>query len=84
MTRTLLSLAAIGTLVALPALAQTMPAIEDTDGSGNWSLTELQVVYPELTQETFTAIDANGDGAVDQTELAAAMADGALPAASGG
>jgi hypothetical protein len=80
----LFTLAAAGTLAALPALAQTMPAIADADGSGNWSLAELQVAYPDLTAETFTAVDADASGAVDQTELAAALADGVLPAASGG
>jgi hypothetical protein len=84
MTRTIFTLAAAATLATVPALAQTMPAIEDTDGSGNWSLAELQTVYPDLTAETFTAVDTNADSAVDQAELAAALADGVLPAASGG
>lgn len=83
MTRTIFTLAAVGTLVALPALAQTIPAIEDADGSGNWSLAELQVAYPDLTAETFTAVDADADGAVDHAELAAALADGVLPASGG-
>lgn len=84
MKRIATSVLAVVTLAALPALAQTetVPAIEDTDGSGNWSVTELQVAYPELTEENFTTIDTNVDGAVDQAELAAAQADGTLPAAT--
>lgn len=67
-------------LAALPALAQDAPEIADTDGNGTWSMDELLVAYPDMTAETFTAVDANADGAVDQAELAAALADGALPA----
>jgi hypothetical protein len=83
MKRTSILLASILGLAALPALAQdaAAPEIADTDGNGTWSLAELQVAYPDLTEEGFTSIDANTDGAVDQAELAAAMADGLLPAA---
>jgi hypothetical protein len=82
MKRTTLLLASILGLAALPALAQdaAAPEIADTDGNGTWSLAELQVAYPDMTEESFTTIDANTDGAVDQAELAAAMADGLLPA----
>lgn len=69
-------------LAAIPAFAQdaAAPEIADTDGNGTWSMDELLVAYPDMTAESFTAIDANADGAVDQAELAAALADGALPA----
>jgi hypothetical protein len=69
-------------LAAFPVFAQdaTAPEIADTDGNGTWSVDELLVAYPEMTAETFTAVDANADGAVDQAELAAALAGGALPA----
>jgi hypothetical protein len=81
MKTTALLLASIVGLAAVPAFAQDAAAPADTDGNGTWSLEELQASYPELTEETFTSIDANTDGAVDQAELAAAMADGLLPAA---
>jgi hypothetical protein len=69
-------------LAAIPAFAQdaAAPEIADTDGNGTWSMDELVVAYPDLTAETFTALDVNVDGAVDQAELAAGIADGALPA----
>jgi hypothetical protein len=69
-------------LAAIPAFAQdaAAPEIADTDGNGTWSMDELLVAYPDMTAESFTAVDANADGAVDQAELAAALADGALPA----
>ena len=80
MKRTSFVLASILGLAAIPAFAQDAAAPADTDGNGTWSLAELQVSYPDLTEEGFTSIDANTDGAVDQAELAAAMADGLLPA----
>ena len=80
MKRTSILLASILGLAALPVLAQDAAAPADTDGNGTWSLAELQVSYPDLTEETFGKVDANVDGAVDQAELAAAMADGVLPA----
>jgi hypothetical protein len=82
MKRMTLALAALLGLAAAPVLAQTAPEIADTDGNGTWSLAELQVAYPTLNDEGFASIDANKDGAVDQAELAAAMADGLLPAAN--
>lgn len=82
MKRMSLLLAAGLTLGAVPVYAQdaTAPGIADTDGNGTWSVDELRVAYPDLTDEGFVSIDANADGAVDQAELAAALADGMLPA----
>lgn len=72
---------------ASAAFAQaTLPEVADTDGNGTWSLVELQAVWTDLTEDGFTAIDANADGAVDQTELQAALDGGVItaPEASGG
>jgi hypothetical protein len=72
---------------ASAALAQaTLPDVPDTDGNGSWSLVELQAVWTDLTEDTFKAIDTTADGAVDATELQAAL-DGAVitaPEASSG
>jgi hypothetical protein len=83
MKRISLLLATVVGLGAVAAYAQdaAAPTIEDTDGNGTWSVDELRVAYPDLTDEGFVSIDANADGAVDQAELAAALADGLLPAA---
>lgn len=78
MTRTFLIAAATAGVLGAQAMAQDAPQIEDTDGNGTWSLGELQVAYPALTEETFTTIDANADGGVDPAELSAAIADGAV------
>ncbi len=85
MKRISLLLTAVLGLAAVPVFAQDAPApeIADTDGNGTWSLDELMVAYPDLTEEGFISIDANADGAVDQAELAAALADGLLPASGG-
>ncbi len=69
-------------LGAIPAFAQdaAAPEIADTDGNGTWSMDELVVAYPDMTADTFTTLDVNVDGAVDQAELAAGIADGTVPA----
>ena len=70
----------IATVMALiatsAAYAQTM--VEDSDGDGVYSMEELMVVYPTLTEDVFGEIDANEDGAVDAEELAAAQEAGVL------
>jgi hypothetical protein len=63
--------------------AQTLPDIADTDGNGLWSLEEMQVAYPDLTQDAFTALDANADGGLDAAEVTAAVAEGTLLAKEG-
>lgn len=71
--------AIIGVFPASVALAQTpMLTDVDTDANGTLSMAELQVAYPSLTEEGFTAIDANGDGAVDRAEFTAAVEAGVL------
>ena len=52
----------------------------DTNGDGIYSFNELLASYPALTEETFGTIDVNGDGGVDDEELASAMEAGLLPA----
>jgi hypothetical protein len=73
---------------ASAAFAQTtLPEVADTDGNGTWSLVELQAVWTDLTEETFTSIDTGADGEVDQTELQAALDGGVITvpeATSGG
>lgn len=64
--------------LAAMALAETLPEIADADGSGTWSLTELQTVFTEMTEATFATLDTNGDGSVDAAELSAAIEAGVL------
>jgi hypothetical protein len=72
---------------ASAAFAQaTLPEVADTDGNGTWSLVELQAVWTDLTEDGFKGIDTNADGAVDATELQAALDSGVIkaPEASSG
>ncbi len=70
----------LATLLALGATAAMAADVEDTDGDGVYSMEELTVAFPELTDELFTTIDGNGDGAIDEAELAAAVDAGVLVA----
>ena len=69
--------------LATAALAADLPVVEDTDGNGSWSLTELQTVWTDLTEDGFKGIDANADGAVDATELQTAWDNGVLKPVGG-
>lgn len=78
-----LTLATLLGLSAVPAIAQDLPEIADTDSNGIWSLTEMQTAYPDLTEEVFLTLDANKDGGIDTVELTAAVAAGTLVAKEG-
>lgn len=73
-----LILATLLGLGATAAMAET--AVEDANGDGVFTMDELVVAFPTLTEDTFVIIDGNGDGAVDPEELAAADAAGLLTA----
>ena len=78
-----LTLATLFGLSAVPALAADLPVIADTDSNGIWSLTEMQTVYPDLTEEVFLTLDANKDGGLDTAELTTAVDAGTLVAKEG-
>lgn len=69
--------------LATAATAADMPAVEDADASGNWSMAELQTVWTDLTEDGFKAIDTNADGAVDAAELKTAWDNGVLKPVEG-
>ncbi len=71
--------AAMAAALLIGAAGAVSAAEIDTDGDGVYSLAEMQAAFPDLTEETFTAIDANGDGMVDPDELKAAQEAGVLP-----
>lgn len=80
MTNRLTALALLaGFLAPMAAVAAEI----DTDGDGLVTLDELSAVLPEVTEETFTLMDANGDGTLDEEELAVARDTGMLPAMDG-
>ncbi|CUJ84795.1 EF hand [Ruegeria denitrificans] len=57
----------------LATTAGAMTADVDTDGDGFASMAELQVVYPDLTEEVFQEIDTDGDGLVNDEEMLVAI-----------
>lgn len=71
MTRLMIVLGLASSLAALPALAQEAPL--DADGNGTWSMEEMKVAYPDLSEETFAAMDTSADGQIDAAEFEAAM-----------
>jgi len=69
------------TVFALAASASAVSAQSeiDTDGDGLLSYNELLVTYPAMTEENFTAMDTNSDGAIDADEMKVAEEAGMLP-----
>ena len=78
MNKLVLAVSAFAAIAAVQANAQTV--VTDTDGNGTYSMEELKAAYADLTEETFKAVDANAEGAVDADELQAAIEAGTLPA----
>ncbi|MBV2361274.1 EF-hand domain-containing protein [Thalassococcus sp. CAU 1522] len=52
--------------------------VADSNGDGVFSMEEMLVSYPDLTEETFAEIDADADGAINAEELAAAVSAGLI------
>ena len=78
-----LALALMPALLAAPVFAQDLPMVEDTDLSGDWSLAELQTVWPDLTAEAFAGIDTDADGAASAEEVQTAWDNGVLKPIAG-
>lgn len=75
MKKTLLT-AAFGLALASPSLAASEI---DSNGDGLLTLDEVQAVFPEITAESFAAMDTNADGALDDSEVVAAQDAGVMP-----
>lgn len=71
MRKIILGFAILG-LSAGAALAQTPTSFTDVDAdaSGELSLSELQVVWPDLTEAEFTGADIDASGGISSSELA--------------
>ena len=67
------------TLGAGAAVAQDMDMSADTNGDGAFSYEELLTVHPDLSEQTFLAIDTDANGAISPEEMAAAMDSGLMP-----
>ncbi|SLN10006.1 hypothetical protein [Ruegeria meonggei] len=77
------------TLATLSVLAFGLPALAvaqssaDTNGDGVLTIEEVQAVVPEVDADGFSLMDANGDGALDEAEIAVAQEAGLLPSTNG-
>ncbi|WP_050523148.1 EF-hand domain-containing protein [Pseudorhodobacter wandonensis] len=71
MTRMMIAFGFAAGLVTMSAIAQEAP--QDVDGNGTWSMDEMKAVYPNLSEETFAAMDTSADGQIDAAEYEAAM-----------
>lgn len=76
----LTSIFALGLSGAAMAQAATDFASVDLDANGSISLTEAQAIWPDLTQEAFTAADTDGNGELSQAEFEALLAANPVPA----
>lgn len=63
------------------ALAGAASAATDADANGDGVLTieEVQAVMPDVSAETFNAMDTNADGTLDAAEVEAAQSAGLMP-----
>ena len=67
--------------LALPLANPATSATQiDTNGDGVLTLDEVQAIYPDITEDLFTAMDLNADGTLDDDETIAAQEAGLLPA----
>lgn len=73
-----MKLASLTTLMALLATSAFAQTVEDMDGDGLYSMEELKVAFPDLSEEIFAAVDTNADGMIDPDELTAAQEAGVL------
>jgi len=72
------------TVLLIPTLAVGEAVSElDTNGDGVLTLDEVQVRFPELGSDSFTAMDLNADGALDADEVTVAQEAGLMPATDG-
>ena len=68
---------------ALATLATAQDAEIDVNGDGMYSYPELLAVMPDMSEENFTLMDADGDGLLNADEIAAGTEAGLLPVMDG-
>ncbi|UOA27522.1 hypothetical protein [Pseudosulfitobacter sp. DSM 107133] len=79
------TLAAAAAVAATPFMASATTTLQiDTNQDGVLTLDEVQAVYPEMGADQFISMDLDANGALDESEVAAATEAGLLPAPSEG
>jgi len=80
MTKTFKMTAVALTALIMPAYAMAAGVAElDVNGDGILSVAEVQTIYPDVTNDQFSAMDLNADGALDEGEVLAAQEAGMMP-----
>lgn len=79
-TTTYAALFALGLAGAALAMSDNAAAV-DANGDGVLTIDELQAVFPEVTTDSFSVMDLNADGALDDAEITAAEEAGIMPTA---
>lgn len=68
-------------VIALPAFAMAQSMADmDANGDGVLTIDEVQAVFPDVSTDSFSAMDLNADGALDGSEVASAQEAGLMPA----
>ncbi len=84
MTQFVLIVLALGAL-ANSAITMNETIVEiDRNGDGLMTIDEVQAVFPDVSTETFSELDVNDDGALDDEEMVAGQAQGLIPVATDG
>ncbi|MHC0053009.1 EF-hand domain-containing protein [Actibacterium sp. D379-3] len=83
MTRITMMALASGLALTGAVFAQDTAKI-DANEDGMFSMEELLVAYPTLTEETYLTMDSDADGLINDEEFATAIGQGLLPAADEG
>lgn len=63
-------------LVPEPVMTPVIDPAVDINRDGFYSYPELQIIFPDMTADDFTMIDASGDGLLDEHEVRAAIEAG--------
>jgi len=72
-------------LMANSAIAQSETTIEvDTNGDGLMSIEEVLAVFPDVSAETFSQTDVDGNGVLDDDEMVAGQEQGLIPTSTDG
>ena len=79
MTRFQKIITPIAAVFALSAPVAAQDATIDINGDGMYSIAELRAALPSISEDTFSVLDASGDGQLDAGEIAAGIAAGLLP-----
>lgn len=64
--------------LAVSAVQVSAATVSDADGNGSYSMDEMVMAYPDLTENDFAEIDTDDSGDVSEDELLAAVENGML------